>query len=438
MPRTRPGHRLNGGAERTGEGDRRTPVLVAVLLGVVVALLPGCALLDRDAGAGAPAAPQASAEAEVVQELRRVLRRRAAAVREGLAERFVSGLAGRGTSFAAEQRTYFDNLQQLPLAVFRYSFDPADVLRDGDAYWVVVGVHEQLAGFDEVPALHRDRYLFRPGGRGRLRLASVTDAAWEERNGVVEQPWEAGPVEVRRTDGVLGVFDPGSVAAAEGVLLSVRRGISAVGAWVPYAWSRSVVVYAPSDTRFLAGLPDLPGGEPDRLDGVTFPVPVDPSEPGSPVAGTRFVLHPRMLLRDGEGRDRLVRHELVHVAVGPRDDRAAVWLSEGLAEWVSVRPLAPEERALSEASLAAARTALATGTASLPPSDGFNGDSSTANYGLSWWACEHLAATYGEEVMWGLLEPAGADTAVLLEQRTGLTPEALARQAAQLMVATYG
>ena len=140
-----------------------------------------------------------------------------------------------------------------------------------------------------------------------------------------------------------------------------------------------------------------------------------------------------------------------------------VWLSEGVAEWVSVAPLAPEDRALSTASLVAARDGLdgaeGVGTGSsldLPPSDGFNGATSGANYGLSWWACEALTTAYGDEVLWTLVDDldaaaevvaargedpaAGVDErgAEVLAQRTGLRTEDLARRAARLMVATYG
>jgi hypothetical protein len=261
-------------------------------------------------------------------------------------------------------------------------------------------------------------------------------------------------VEVRSVDGVLGIFDEGSVGAADGLLASVQRGLGEVRAVVPYDWDDRVVVYAFSDTGFLASLEQLPGGDPDLVDGVAFPVPVDDGDRAAGAAGVRIVLHPRMLTRTDEARDRLVRHELTHVALGPRDDHVPAWLSEGLAEWVSVAPMAPEDRALSTESLQAAEEGLASGDLDLPPSDGFNGASSGAHYGLSWWACEVLATTYGDGVLWDLVDrldaeapPAGTATSLeevdargddALRRLTGLSPDDLARRAAKLMVATYG
>ena len=317
-----------------------------LLLGLVAGSLTSCSLLDGDDRAGAsPTTSAAPPPPGVVDELKRVLRRRAVAVREGKEAEFRAGLARRDAAFAAAQADYFGTMQQLPVQVFRYGFDPADILRVQDSYWVVVEVHLQLEGYDAAPVVTRDRYLFAPGGRGRLRLASVTDAAWEERNAVLSQPWDRGPVEVRSVDGVLGIFDEGSVGAADALLASVQRGLGEVRAVVPYDWEDRVVVYAFSDTGFLASLEQLPGGDPDLVDGVAFPVPVDDDDPAAGAAGVRIVLHPRMLTRTDEARDRLVRHELTHVALGPRDDHVPAWLSEGLAEWVSVAPMAPEDRA---------------------------------------------------------------------------------------------
>ena len=222
---------MTGAAERFWEGDphlghgrshRRSVRWGSALVGAALALgvLSGCSLLSDDE-TSSPGTSAAPAPPGVVEELKRVLRRRAVAVREGDEQVFRSGLARRGGELVAAQADYFRALQDLPLQVFRYSFDPADVLRDGESYWVVVRVHLQLEGYDAAPVVARDRYLFTPGSRGRLRLASVTDEAWEERNGVVAQPWDRGPVEVREVAGVLGFVDATSGGSAGSLLESV-------------------------------------------------------------------------------------------------------------------------------------------------------------------------------------------------------------------------
>ncbi|MGH8826520.1 MAG: MMPL family transporter [Jiangellaceae bacterium] len=160
------------------------------------------------------------------------------------------------------------------------------------------------------------------------------------------------------------IFDPRSVDAADEILSTVEEGIGNVSEELPLSWSRRVVVYALSDIRVLAGLDDLPGGDPERLDGVAFPVRASPGS--RELAGHRFMLHPRMIDRDGAARDRLIRHELTHVAIARRDDHVPTWLSEGIAEYISVQAIAPQERMIS-------REAAESGIRRLPRDGQFNG-----------------------------------------------------------------
>jgi len=207
-----------------------------------------------------------------------------------------------------------------------------------------------------------------------------------------------------------------------------------VAAEVPYDWSRSVVVYALSDEGFLDRIDDLPGGDPQNLDGVAFPVPATPG--GGPLASTRFVLNPRMLDQAGPERDRLMRHEITHVAVAGHDDRVPVWLSEGVAEYVSVRALAPQDRLISPAAVDAAEG----GFHSMPDDDSFNYGDSSVHYAKAWWACEYLADTYGEATLWTLMDAMnrpGADPDRVLRHEVGIDTYALARKAGRLIVDTF-
>ena len=137
----------------------------------------------------------------------------------------------------------------------------------------------------------------------------------------------------------------------------------------------------------------------------------------------------------GASRDRLVRHELTHVALGERDDRLPAWLSEGLAEWVSVQALPVSDRTISQAALVAARR----GVEHLPDSNTFNGSDAQANYGVSWFACEYLVEQGGDTLLWRLVHDlAGADDPeARLEQDAGLSADQLAHRAGTLMVTTY-
>lgn len=416
---------------------RRTSRLLvpALVLGLLATGTAGCSLLGGDADQPAAAA---TTPPDVQTGLRAALDRRSQAVRDHDARGFLAGLAPGDRSLRRSQRDYFDNLAQLPLGTFDYELDASSVVREGDDYVAVVGLRTELSGFDERPVLSRDRYRFTAAGSpGQYVVTSAHDEAWDAEHDVSRQPWELGPVVVRSVPGVLGIFDAASVHAAGRLLADVRQGITDVSAVVPYDWSRAVVVYALSDPSYLASIPDLPGGDPGTLDGVAFPVVAEPGK--GAIASTRFVLHPRLLTHGGEGRARLIRHELTHVALGRRDDQAPVWLSEGLAEYVSVRPLPPERRGISQSAVDAARA----GFTDLPGDDDFNDADSRVHYGESWWACEYLARADGEPVLWSLLEVLNdpeldrAERADTLRQWVGLTPRQLARRAGRLLLLTF-
>ena len=257
----------------------------------------------------------------------------------------------------------------------------------------------QLKGYDSRPVVTADRYRFTPvaGRPGAFRLASVSDSAWEDRHGLQEQPWDAGPIVVRTAPGVLGIFDTGSLSQADGVLASVSQGIPLVAAQVPYAWSQRVVVYALSDDDFLSSLDDLPGDDPTSLDAVAFPVRVGPGS--TRYAATRIVLNASILDRAGPERDQLLRHELTHVAIGPADDHAPVWIGEGVADYVAAASVPPEVLRLPADAISAART-----VTGLPADSTFNDGDAVAHYTLSWWVCEYVARNYGEPTLWSLLE----------------------------------
>lgn len=420
MPITRPDLRIR----------RRVAGPLAAL---VVLLASGCALLPGDE-TELPTAE--SADTRVQDRIEAVLRVRARAVRRGDREAWRRTVAtGRGAR-AAEQRQRFGNLVQLPLAVFGHRVDPTTVVRSEGGWQAVVVTRMQLEGYDAVPVLRRSRFRFvaDPSGPGLL-VAADRDRSWERRNDVERQPWDRGRVHVLNGGSVLGVFDAGSIGRGSQILAAVQRGVEEVSGHVPYDWRGSVVVYALSDASLLSELDNLPGN-PERIDALAFPVTT--TDRGGRVASMRFLLHPRMLGADPGTLARLVRHEVTHVALGGRDDDVPLWLSEGIAEWVSVQPLPPAERLISGSALDAARR----GPTRLPTDTMFNADGSGGDYGLAWWACEAIVDLYGEQVMWDLLTDLAAVPAIrharLLEDRLGLTEAELAAEAASRIVATYG
>jgi hypothetical protein len=220
---------------------------------------------------------------------------------------------------------------------------------------------------------------------------------------------------------------------------AVQRGIAAIAPRIPLPWSRHVVVYALSDVAQRASLDELPGGDPERLEGVAFSVPAGGGDAG--LASVRFMLHPRMLARDDARRDRLIRHELTHVAVADRDDRVPIWLAEGIAEWVSVRDVPRDQRVISREAVEMAQA----GLTGLPDDADFNGEHTSANYGIAWWACEVIADRFGPDRIWQLLAEMGkgdgtpeSEQDEVLQRVIGMTGAQLAAAAGRHIVRNFG
>lgn len=405
------------------------------LLVVLVLVATGCSLAGPFGSADVTRAEPRPGVRGVVRGITTVLDARAEALRAGDLDGFLRTVAGADARLLADQRQYFDNVSQLPVSELSYRLDRASLEGGGDRYAATVATSLQLEAYDAEPVVRPSRFSFARSG-DRWLVTAHRDAAWDRRHDVDLQPWESGAITVESGRGVLGIFDVGSRARAPEIVDAVEQGITEVSAAVPHHWGRRVVVYALSNTEMLAGIDNLPGKDPERLDAVAFPVLA--RRGSSEIASTRFLLHPRMLASDPSQLARLVRHELTHVALGARDDRVPVWFSEGLAEWVSVQPITASLRVVSGAALAAAQA----GDLRLPADDEFNGPDAAVNYGVSWWACQTIVDMYGEEMLWTLLDRLAAAPAEgqqdVLEEVVGMDRDRLADEAARRIVATYG
>lgn len=417
-------------ARSTGSGG------LALLLVLLVGLsgLSACSVFDGDDDAAPPVA-----SADVAADVRQLLTRHARALRAGRMTAFLDDVDPTHRPFAARQKRYFLNLRQLPLARFGWRVPENSVSETDDGLRAVVELRMQLEGYDTAPVVTPQVLTFSRTDDGELLLAGDRDRAFNDRYDIELAPWDLTRIDVEEGDGVLGVFDAKSVDAAYQIIASVERGIDAIDAEVPLDWSERVVVYALSDVRALAELDNLPGGDPDKLDGVAFPVRAGPRT--RKLASTRFMLHPRMIYRNDQTRDRLIRHELTHVALGLRDDKVPTWLSEGIAEYVSVQPIASYRRMIAKDALSAAEA----GLDGLPRDKTFNGAHSGANYGIAWYACEYVTATYGEDALWRLFDTMRAEGGTrekgqggVIRDVLGISGDELADAAAQKIVNTFG
>jgi hypothetical protein len=402
-------------------------------------LVPGLLGCSLPFGDDDPPSDPPDTRSALEADLDTLLGTRARAVRTGNLNAFLEGVDNDRPKFLARQERYFLNLRELPLGVFRYSLEAGVVSLPDGRVQGVVQLHMRLSGYDARPVRRAALFTFRHLPGGTWVLSEDRNRTFEKDNDIEPQPWDLMRIQVKEGDGVLGVFDEESIDAAYQIIDEIEDGIRVIKEEVPLSWSGRVVVYALSDLRVLSGLEDLPGGDPNRLDGVAFPVRVSRESPR--LAAIRFMLHPRMIYRNDETRSRLVRHELTHVALGRRDDRVPTWLSEGLAEYVSVQPIVPYERMISRQALEAAQA----GVDYLPLDTEFNGPASGANYGLAWYACEYIAHAFGEKTLWQLFDVmrAGDGTSeteedAVLEQVIGIDGTELAKLSARKIVNTFG
>ncbi len=422
----------------TGRAELRRSIAAAALT-ILLAPLAAC---SDDAP---PPSSSGGAYEDVADLLQKTVNGRATALRTRDLGKLRRTLDRSDRELMSVQRTYFDNLAQLPISGMRIevltdTIVPVDgtELESEPEYWAEVVVALRLEGYDVAPVRTRDRYRFVPNADGtRYLVSSTTDSAWEADHPGNAQPWDLGPIRAREAPGVLGIFDEDTADDAAMVLDAASRGRSDVRATLgPHTITRAsgVVVYAVGDPSFLAGLAGQTVGDPDRADGLTIAVPSDPADRSSGVASYRISLNPRVLDESAPVVGRLVRHELTHALLGPRGLGAPLWLNEGLAEYVSVQSLPPSQRRLPATALD-----LAAAVTDLPGEAEFGGGQAESWYAVSWWVCEYIARTYGEKVLLLLLErlEGGADQAEALDDVLGVDSAQLAQRGVALMSTTY-
>ncbi|TYL49585.1 hypothetical protein FXB39_12880 [Nocardioides sp. BGMRC 2183] len=402
---------------------------------VLPALLALSACSDDDG----PAAPLAMSLGDAAHQIEGLLGKRARAVREDDLDLYLRTL-GRG-DVRAEQRMVFANLDQLPIERIDYRLVADSVVAEGErSYWGTVETVLRLDGYDVAPVRTQDRWRFTLGSHGRrLALSSTTDERWESEHGIGVQPWDVAPIHVEEAYDVLGIFDDSTVGDAEEVLAAVGDGRFDVATELPAgdtpADPPGTVVYVLADASATDGLTGTPVGAHERADGLTIAIPADSADPSRGIAGYRIALDPAVLDEDEVVLDRLIRHELTHAVLGDRGRGGPLWITEGLAEWVSVQRLAPAERRLPTDALGVGARATA-----LPRAEDFAGPDAAAWYAVSWWVCEYIANTYGEDTLWTLLDRLvdGEDVDTVLDDTLGLTEEQLVQRGVAVMSSTYG
>ncbi|HSU02175.1 MAG TPA: hypothetical protein VLK03_06460 [Nocardioides sp.] len=314
------------------------------------------------------------------------------ALREGDRDAFLATVDPDELGFSATQARWFDNLEQLPVGDVSYELGDEDVMTQvagaGDLQ-LPVDFTMRLRGFDSRPVTQSMVWTFARDGDDAL-LSDDRNLQIDARTGWTPAPWDLAHIETRREGGILAVFDEDTVHNADYVMDDLAAATEVVARHLP-EWSRRFVAYGTSDVTVIDKMSAMTV---DDTAGVAFPVL---SRHRGPVAAYRFMVNPDVV-GDVIGRGQVFRHELVHVALGATDDRAPLWLVEGTAEYVARSTLPVEIRRR----VAAQRLAATPGRV-LEPSRRFYADDAALNYELAALACDYLASTRGEQVVWDLL-----------------------------------
>ena len=418
---------------------RGVPAALMIVLVLMSTILSGCSD-DDDASLLGPG------QAVSLTEEQEALDQRAEALRDGDLKRFLQTIDTTDTQLVRRQRRYFANVQELPVAELHYdvlkSDWPAGLRSPGWGKQVSipqVRLSFQLDGFDSVPVQRVTGFAF-ARRHGRAVVVSELTGAGKQFPGSNPAPWDLVRVHVRHDLDSLQLYDAGTWDRADEVSAELRAAIADIRAAVPTSWDGRAVVYVFSRAAVLNSFDGVPGGNIKHLGAMTFPMYAVLGQPA--VAGIRFTLLPSSLHAGPVFLGRIIRHELTHVALGDRDDGTPVWFAEGVAEYMGARDIPQDERRIATVALSRARA----GTDGMPSSRGFNGDDQAWHYALSWMACDYIAATQGEDILWLLMDSlhnggkgtSDADQDAVLQTVIGLDSAQLARRAAARILRIYG
>lgn len=341
-----------------------------------------------EAGPVAPGVRDAAAIQQVLDDA-------ADAMRTGDAEALRPLLTDPASAFGARWLDRATNMADLPLAHYELRLDDAlpDLstarVRDAhDGEVQVVYVVEELAfqGFDEQPAAD-DLFLTVVDDGSGWRIANDVDA---EPLGLVsvDHLWDHGPVTVSRDGPVMALHHPDG-PDVEALLGEARAALVQADERWPLDWPGSVPVIVPRDEEELAELLHVTF---DLSNFVAFATATPVGERGAyDLTGSRIVVNPaRFLDRSPATRQRILVHELIHVATRPSaGPMVPSWLEEGVAQALG------EQQSTTGTALVDATAP----TSLLLPSDGDftvgGRDRIFLSYQVAWAFVDHLVASHG-------------------------------------------
>ncbi|MBM6404044.1 hypothetical protein JQN72_07290 [Phycicoccus sp. CSK15P-2] len=364
------------------------PALRAVRCAVVLALiaLPACSG-PADApstGSGTatrtPGAPTGGSPSDVASAVGAVLAARDAALAAGDEKAFTATVAHVDGEAGRAQLAAFRAARALRATVSHDVVPPVD-----DAEAVDVVQRYRVAGVDRADRTATVRYSVVPRGDGWL-VASESATA-----GSAAPPWLAMPglTTLRTTHAVVaGSAEP---AALDSAARTVDRALPALAEHWSGTPERTLVLVPSTEDEAGSLLGSSGGGLAATTDG--------PVGPDGLATGDRVVLDPQARRRlTDTGRDVVLTHELVHVAVrASAPGEAPTWLDEGYADHVGYARAGLPERRLAAALVAAVGSDGVPGDLPAPSAFDPAAGGVEVGYLAAWQAAETVAELAGED-----------------------------------------
>src|SRR6266508_883976 len=304
---------------RRGSWRRRATFAALILTAIATAGGLTIRAVDGPAPRRAVSA-QAAAKPGAVDVVQRaaavdaMLRRRAQAVLRHRPDAFVADVDPRNPRLIARQRVLYGNLVQfgfdrLSYLPVREQYDAAlEERRGASAYAVQVVMAYRINGIDATTVHTPLGYTFvRVDGRWVLTADDDLDHGLPV--GSHREPWDTGPVLVRRAPRVLVVVERGEAGLARSLVRDVRS--------ADYDVSKNAEDAVAMATAVYRTLPGETSSEGER--GASY-----------------VVVNPRYRIRLTA---RILAHEFTHVATAPYGCNAPRWLVEGFAGYVEYLPM---------------------------------------------------------------------------------------------------
>ena len=337
----------------------------------------------------------AAAQSEAVDAL---LRRRADAVLRRDAAKFLADVDPTNAKLVAKQKELFANLVQFGFAKLSYEQDRAQfeqALEDKygpSVYLVGVAMVYQIRGIDAQPVRTMVGYTFLPKA-GRLVLIDDAHLDGALPPGSHLEPWDVGPVLVRRAPRALVVVEKGRTELAASILKDAVSAVKAVSREWSAGWKGSGVVIALDDRKVRTADYTVPKNAEDVLamaTNVYRTLPGEVETAGEEV-GSYVVVNPAF--RDDLDARHLA-HEFTHVAAAPYGAYAPRWMVEGAAEYVELLPMDGEREMDLDRYRRTVRSKYLA-KAKVMPDDRVFYKTMDSSYAIGWYAVDHLIDKYG-------------------------------------------